>query len=477
MTTYNIVLVKDQRNPLEGYLKLRSITNRKAKDTTLKIKVKISNWNKTKQRVNAREPNHEIINEKIKEVLNEVRSTDNHLILNKDKSFIAFAEEIITLDSYHTSKKKGAAIRKLKEYLNGSDLPFSQIDLIFIKKYYKFLDDNLKTSSANEYISSFKFLVNQADELGKYNYTRNPFKGFKKKKSDSEYKVLSNDELKLLFSYEPENDKERFTQHAFGFMMYTGGMRVGDFLSLKINNIHYDKGFILKYKMSKSGRPMEVKLRLEALEYLIPFIEGLEGVNLDGYKEYKQTIYLDHIEELKEAEEEYNSIEVKSLGSLKHSTLADLIKIYNTELKKEVEKKKRKDFLLGKIESRKISIPENKKRLKELIGNEIMKVQDKDLHIFPLSRVNPLDDITENRIKVSMHHVYNKIKKKQDIKTTITNHQARHVFAQRLFEQGENFHHISLALGHSSLSITESYREQLITDEARDVIDQFNPLL
>ena len=57
-----------------------------------------------------------------------------------------------------------------------------------------------------------------------------------------------------------------------------------------------------------------------------------------------------------------------------------------------------------------------------------------------------------NAHKVKNNHAPKTNNQKMGIKNNMSNHQARHVFAMRLFLKGVNMHHISLALGHSDIS-------------------------
>jgi|GEM_PF-3095377 len=83
--TVNIIL-KGEKNKPTGYLKVL-ITDKGEKTTkSLKIKVNVKNWNRKKQRVSSREHNHEAINAKLKEVLQELGKQSDPVLAIKNNN-------------------------------------------------------------------------------------------------------------------------------------------------------------------------------------------------------------------------------------------------------------------------------------------------------------------------------------------------------------------------------------------------------
>jgi len=88
------------------------------------------------------------------------------------------------------------------------------------------------------------------------------------------------------------------------------------------------------------------------------------------------------------------------------------------------------------------------------------------------------DLIRETRKRATKNNYFlSEMRKELNIKNPLSNHQARHVFAQRLFEAGANFHDISIELGHRSLAVTENYRKQISSEKSKDVVTIFESTL
>lgn len=481
--SHNVVVVKDKKKKKEGYLTLRTIRNRKPKDTSLGIKIQVSNFNKEKQKVYAKEPNHKEINEKIQEVLLQAKGGKTKNFLTNKESFIQYAEKIISIvNNPNTKKGKTDALSKIKEYLetlDKHDLSFSEIDRFFVQDYYNYLTDTLAQSTANEYLTIFKYFINQVEENQIYFYHVNPFQGIKRKKGKKRYKVLTDEEVNAFFSYKSKHKFRTEVQHAFGFMMFASGMRVSDLLRLKWSNFEKSNNkYYLKYTYKKTRNLHESRLTIEAMRYLRPFIETYDDISLglydkihEGYETLKET--------LQKAQEEYDKIQPKSYNDLFYDDI-HVSNFHELNERIDIEKKKenKKRAIGDKIKAMEKAIPKSEQDMLDAFGMVLMNLKDNygEEFVFPRMREVAQEDVHRRTHSMSgnLNHQLEYIQKELGIKTKISNHQARHVFAQRLFIAGANFHYISMALGHSSLELTENYREQLVTDEAKDVSQVFS---
>lgn len=492
--THNIVLVKNHRDKKTGFLKLRTITNRTPKDKSLGIKVQISNWNPDKQYVYAKEPSSDEINQKLQEVLHDARGGKSTLGLIKrgSKSFVAFSEKIITvIPNRGTRRAKEDGFNKFKEYLkdiNKVDVEFEEIDIFFVRGYYGWLNDNgIAITTANEYISILRYFVNQAQENGKHLWLQHPFKGLKRKKSTKKYRVLTDEELHKFMEYTPKSHTTKLIQQSFIFMMYAAGIRISDALLLTWGNfVRVKDNVFIQYRIQKTGTPLETKLTLEALLQLSLFIydyypELLHDLNDEMVEKLKVE------EQIKHHQDELRGIHINSFYRLKDEyevehELGNKI-TWQSIINREEKKQDRQSYLQSQIRFSEDNLENIDQKMIRVIGDYIMKLRDnhpKDTTL-PFMRgiyqgeQNMTTEVADkaHNAKVQFNQHLKKIQRKQGIKTTITNHQARHVFAQRLFLAGANIHYISMALGHSSLAITERYREQLVTDAAKDITEEF----
>ncbi|WP_029036813.1 tyrosine-type recombinase/integrase [Salinimicrobium xinjiangense] len=492
-TTHNVVLVKDPRNKKQGYLKLRSITNRKPSDKSLGIKIQIKNWNAEKQVVYSKEPDSDKINDRIQKVLLEARGgkVDFLNLKRGNKSVIAYAEKVIdVISSRNTRRGRRDALNKFKEYLqtiNKDDIEFSDIDIFLVRGYYSFLiDSGLAYSTANEYITVLRYLVNQGVENGLHVYAQDPFKGLKKKKSIKRYRVLNEEELKIFMEYEPSRKSTLLVQKSFLFMMYAAGIRISDALLLQWKNIQkVNDSYFLQYRIQKTGTVMETKLTIEALVQLRVFLQEYD----EGFGE--KADYLDQTSKeiksrLRILQSDHDLIKILSFQELKeeyeneNENSGDFEDLVIREQEKEMEKEE----LQHRINSQKRNLELINRARLEHYGNKIMELRaaHPEDTILPYMRgfyrgEQSLNTDLHNKshvLKNTFNYHLKLIQTACEINTGISNHQARHIFSQRLFLSGANFHYISMALGHSTLQVTENYREKLVTDEAKDVTQLFS---
>ena len=481
-TTKKIILkVYKKRNPNEGYLKLLTITNRKPKEKSLNIKIQTKNWNADKQFVLSKEPNAKEINEKLKKILYEEQGKLIQKV--KEDSLIDFAEERIEIIQVKGTKDgKLYALKKLKEYLKEegkTDLLFSEITPLFVEKYYNYLKSTMKKkSSANAYMINFRYFVNEADKYDKYTYAKDPFKSLGEiKKEKSTLQVMTELEVEAFLEYEPKDESYLHVKSGFCFMMYCAGMRISDLLNMKWSNFRKQQDdYFLMYKTQKNKRQMHPILTLNALENLIPFIEEYGEELLKGYYKLKKVIEKDKktLESFRQELKELKPIgiyEVYIAGKDKYQ------EVLHKAMKIDEEEKRIKEKIKLYREGREA----NRKTLGDIIADTCIRLGElyPEETVLPHSRNVPEDDFDREAraIKLQFNHRLQMIQKEMGIKTHITNHQARHVFAQRLFEAGANFHYISQNLGHASLQITERYRKQIINDKSNDVVRQFSDIM
>jgi len=483
MATVKVVAIKDARNKEYGYLKLRTTTNRKHSYKSLKEKVKLTNWNQKKQIVYAKEPKAEEINEKITAVLKASNAGNTSTVLKKDKSLLTFANKLIkSVNNTNTKRGKERALKKLKEYLNTigkEDLMISEVEPFFIKGYYNYMLTELTITTANEYFTIFKWFTSQAIQHRLHSFEYDPFKGFKKKKSNKTYEVLSSEELDKLLNHSFTHTYKHHVQHAFSFMLFSNGMRISDFLNLTWNNFKEIEGsYYLKFRVKKTNQEHTTKLNLHSLKALLPYLRLYKDVNLNMYSLTLATKE-SALKYLQEAEKEYNDIKVKGFNEVfsEFALISEILDI--KEIVKEQSKLEMKKIELeSKIVALEKILEGNEKDMPDLLFAEIKTLQSNNkgqLRVFP--KLNEFENkevaVQTDRMATKFNYYLGQMAKELNIKTKLSTHQARHIFAQRLFESGENFHHISLALGHSSLEVTENYRQKLVTDKAKDVTNSF----
>lgn len=492
-TTHKIVIVKNQKDIKKGYLKLRTIQNRKAKDKSIGHQILLKNWNSDKQRVSKKEPFSDAINKVIQKVLNDAKSgSPSSLTSNGDKSFLNFSQKVIdAIPSHSTRQNKQDALIKFKKYLNFlgvEDIKFDDIDVFFIRNYYTYLLDNIAIVSANTYMSCLKFWVNQAIDGRKHHYEQHPFNDLKKKKDTKKYKVVNDVEINKFLSWTPDTPLRNDVYNGFLFMMHSAGLRISDALLLRFENIEQSNNtFYLNYRNKKSGTPMKTKLTLSALIHLfhftsrydVTFVEHLKTYEVKSNeldkkrKEHQEELSRTRLKSFYRLKEEYDDVEVRELEGY---TWDDLIA-------REEIKESRIGYLEFQIRYSKEEEEDYKNELVSNLGSILMKLKydhPKDTIMPYMNKCYKGEPILSesqeknlSKYKVHFNDHLRMISKKIGVKTRFTPHMARHIFAQRMFLANVNMHYISMMLGHSTLKVTENYREQLVTRKSLNVIDKF----
>ncbi|NJY62486.1 tyrosine-type recombinase/integrase [Salinimicrobium sp. CDJ15-81-2] len=495
-TTYALAALNHGSIKGVKVINLRFTTNGKPRYKTLKVNVQSKNWDQKTQRVKGGqrgEPNADIINEKIQKILLEARTKGNTNIGEKENSFVSYAKHII--DGTHTTGTKSnrvRAIKKLEKYLNHrglNDLPFHKLDNIFIEGYYSWLmkEGGLKVSTANEYMQILSQVIDKTIQSGKYQFRVHPFINYQRKRTDNLLVVLDDDDLNKLAYYEPKSKKQKMALKIFWFMMHLSGIRIGDALKLTFNNFYVDDKdrLMVKYHSQKGGKVVTTKVSIDAALEMVSFLKD--------YSQEKNIANLTRtMEEYLEMKDQIRDHEVEK-SHIFPTTLNYLMRYFDDQkdpsiqrrfLEEEVKKENRKDYLHHQINYLNLKLNDISDKLFRIIKKIIMELK----RTHPTDTVIPLmrgvhmgeykmsDEVEEiwNAHKVKNNHALKRIAKKVGIKKKISNHQARHVFAMKLFLKGVNLHHISLALGHADISTTDKYRQKLVDDTVHEVTDDFS---
>jgi site-specific recombinase XerD len=182
-------------------------------------------------------------------------------------------------------------------YVNQRDVKFTEIDIDFVNDLKSYLARQRKkdgiTPWSEAYIhkvmKTLRSVYNQAIKDSVYETDKNPFtsrvaqpKNLKKKESLTEEEVISIDKLKL-----ETNSSLWHTRNCFIFGILNGGMRIGDILFLKWENV---KGSRIEYMMEKNNKFSSLVMSSKSLQilklynsgassqksYIFPFLAGTE---------------------------------------------------------------------------------------------------------------------------------------------------------------------------------------------------------
>jgi integrase len=303
--TFNLEL-NNRPSKNKTYTILLRITQDKKhirKKTTVEVKNKLDFNPKAKQGkwIRTSEPHHKKWNETLEKEIELAK--DKYRDLNKSglatkeliksnlnaaevsPSFLEFAKQrtkdILNEGGYRNFKKYNGFCNKLKTYLNHenkNDILFSEITSSFLAKFEAFLHSlkNERNPNAKLHPSTitlnliiFKTLINRAIEVEKIiKPEMNPFLGYKYDKTISTTKEKLNEaEIKKIEELElPEGSLIWHCKNYFLFSFYLAGIRAGDLIQLRWNNITSEGR--LEYRMSKTKKDRNIKLHSKTMEIL-----------------------------------------------------------------------------------------------------------------------------------------------------------------------------------------------------------------
>jgi len=229
------------------------------------------------------------------------------------ESFLEFAkskvEESRPSLSIGTYRHYLALLNKIESYLEKigkNDICFVDVNLSFIKGFESYLGQvenqrengrTLERCTIASNLKSLRRLVNDAVKEDKININDNPFLKFTIKAGDETKKEkLEMAELQKIIELILEKDSALWhTRNAFLFSFYCAGIRAGDILQLRWENV---KGGRLNYRMGKNGKIRNYELVTDAekilddyrhgnnkdSDYIFPFLDSNSSYAIESYK-------------------------------------------------------------------------------------------------------------------------------------------------------------------------------------------------
>jgi len=206
---------------------------------------------------------------------------------------------------------------------------------------------------------------------------------------------------------------------------------------------------------------------------------------MEDYKEIDLTLYqnqkkvlLDLYNMISDLQEKHDNLssDLISVDVLKDESIEAMNKL-KEDWKQHVKNIKLKQEYSVYIDSYKKQLLTLEQHIYDILISQIqiLSISYGSDRVYPLLRGfkgQVLVEETRNRATKN-NYFLGTMREELDIKSPLSNHQARHVFAQRLFEAGANFHDISIELGHKSLAVTENYRKQISSEKSKDVVKLF----
>ena len=172
---------------------------------------------------------------------------------------------------YHDS------LKSLEAYTNGRlDIPFSHIDIDFLKGYEKWLrQKECKETTLSVHFRTLRSVYNKAIDAKHTKKANYPFEEFKVSKFSikTEKRAISKDNVKLIIELDlsKENEYVQFARDLFIFSYLCSGINFTDMANLQPSNIVEGR---LVYKRQKTGKKINIPLSNEANSVIKKYIDS-----------------------------------------------------------------------------------------------------------------------------------------------------------------------------------------------------------
>ena len=290
MSSVKVILRKDKIKEGLAPLYLRTILNRKARYIRVEgVNINPDDWDSKAQCVkkSKRVPNYVRLNNLIEiqktkaqnYILNVVDGTKRYnpeklksAVTGKSgESFSAFANEYIESlgkqGKYRMYKRMKSIMKKLYDYA-GKDLKFTDINVEFLKDYEMHLREDCNNAT-NTILGNYKMirkLFNDAIREDVISQEIYPFRKYRFRFEQPKIDYLTEAELQAVEALElPVNTNIWHTRNMYVFACYAGGIRIGDLLVLKWENI---TDVHLKLTTQKTGAQIDLALPKRAKQIL-----------------------------------------------------------------------------------------------------------------------------------------------------------------------------------------------------------------
>lgn len=322
MATFKPILNSKPKKDGTHTILLRITENRKHKYLSLDYSVREKDWNanpKTNnvgvyQYVRKSHIHHKQINDHIDNQIKEAKcriekvNTSNPDTIRRvikggnTESFFKFAEQVANNiksnpRGYGNWKKYNTVINKLAEYLKGEDLLFDDITYEFLDNYKAYLYSiGNRKNTINSNLKTIRAILYKAIKAGKFEQAKNPFFRYEIEAEKSRKEALTVSEIDRIIDLDlPENKLIWHVRNYFLLSFYLHGIRVADFIQLKVNNIQEGR---VVYRMDKTGGVASIKIHDKAKEILSHYFkEGLKPYDyifpiLDNKVDYTDPVFL-----------------------------------------------------------------------------------------------------------------------------------------------------------------------------------------
>ena len=266
---------------------LRVTKDRKRKYVSLGISVNPEHWDFSKNKPKAECPNREYIELLIADKIKEYSAKIIELMAtNQEFTSTTLVEKVCVnrvnrktvaeIFNHHINQliacgRKSYALsikqlyNSLIEFNRHLDIPFSEMDIAWLKRYEVFLrEKRLAENTIGIRFRTLRSIYNVAVEENAVSPELYPFKKFKVSKLNQETakRALSKEDVDRILNYTSSNRYLRFPIDLFAFTYYCGGINFVDIAHLTSANISDGR---LVYQRQKTKKLIKIPLQAQAL--------------------------------------------------------------------------------------------------------------------------------------------------------------------------------------------------------------------
>ena len=197
------------------------------------------------------------------------------------KLFFEFLENDKKL-SNNTLQSYKRVLKQFRRYIEGCEVPYNKVDEEVMTNYIEYLEElGKKPSTISRCIASIRSFYQYVVKRGKVK--KDPTKNIQSPKIDKRVPcVLTSNEVELLLEQPKDVDLKGIRDKAMLEFAYATGMRVTEIISLNIDDINFEEGYV---NCRHANKPRIIPLGKMSLKALKEYTEQARGILLKNDEE------------------------------------------------------------------------------------------------------------------------------------------------------------------------------------------------
>ena len=197
------------------------------------------------------------------------------------KLFFEFLENDKKL-SNNTLQSYKRDLKQFRRYIEGCEVPYNKVDEEVMTNYIEYLEElGKKPSTISRCIASIRSFYQYVVKKGKVK--KDPTKNIQSPKIDKRVPcVLTSNEVELLLEQPKDVDLKGIRDKAMLEFAYATGMRVTEIISLNIDDINFEEGYV---NCRHANKPRIIPLGKMSLKALKEYTEQARGILLKNDEE------------------------------------------------------------------------------------------------------------------------------------------------------------------------------------------------